>query len=37
MATPQTPNIIDVTEDDFSDTVLTASGAKPVLLLLMTS
>ncbi|MGX1768391.1 thioredoxin [Dietzia sp. NPDC055340] len=26
-----TPNIVDVTETDFADSVLTASGSKPVL------
>ncbi len=26
-----TPNIVDVTESDFADTVLTASASKPVL------
>lgn len=26
-----TPNIVDVTESDFADSVLTASGSKPVL------
>lgn len=28
---PETPNIIDVTEADFGDTVLDASASKPVL------